>query len=137
MDLEQSRRDAEEAAAQAWEELATAQARIKSIQAQIDAAEVALDGVQREATVGSRTVLDVLDAEQELLDAKVSMVQARRNELVAVYNLKASVGQLTATGLDLPIQAYDPVEHYREVREKWFGGTSSGDSPDGGTPSAE
>ncbi len=57
---------------------------------------VALEGVQREASVGSRTVLDVLDAEQELLDSRVSHVRAQRDEVVAVYELKSAIGQMTA-----------------------------------------
>ncbi|CCQ73437.1 TolC family outer membrane protein [Magnetospira sp. QH-2] len=137
MNLEQARRDAIESAAQAWEELTSGRARIKSIEAQINAAEVALDGVQREATVGSRTVLDVLDAEQELLDAKVSLVRAQRNEMVAVFNLKAAVGQMTVAGLGLPVTSYDPKSHYEEVRDKWFGGTSTGDGEGAGTVTGE
>ncbi|GAB6053224.1 TolC family outer membrane protein [Magnetospira thiophila] len=137
MTLEQARRDAIESASRAWEELSSGRARIKSIEAQIKAAEVALDGVQREATVGSRTVLDVLDAEQELLNAKVSLVRAQRNEMVAVYNLKAAVGQMTAVGLGLPVAPYDPKQHYEEVRDKWFGGTSTGDGEGMGTVAGE
>lgn len=125
--LEQARRSAIESASRAWDELTTTRARILSIGAQITAAEVALDGVKREATVGSRTVLDVLDAEQELLDAKVDLVRAQRDEMVAVFNLKSSIGQMTSAGLDLSVTPYDPTLHYDEVRDKWFGGTSSGD----------
>ncbi len=128
--LEQARRSAIEAASQAWDELVSTRARIQSIGAQITAAEVALDGVKREATVGSRTVLDVLDAEQELLDAKVDLVRAQRDEMVAVFNLKSAIGQMTAAGLDLRVAPYDPTLHYEEVRDRWFGGTSSGDASD-------
>jgi outer membrane protein len=127
MDMEQSRRNAVEAAHSGWEGLVTAQARIKSFLAQIRAAEVALDGVQREASVGSRTVLDVLDAEQELLDAKVSLVRAQRDELVAVFELKQAVGDLTAEKLGLDTGIYDPDVHYDEVRDAWVGTSSVGD----------
>ncbi|MCW8969916.1 MAG: TolC family protein, partial [Rhodospirillales bacterium] len=82
---------------------------------------------EREAQVGSRTILDVLDAEQELLDAKVNLVRAERDAVVASFQLKEAVGQLTAKGLGLAVNFYDPGNHYREVRDMWFGGASSGD----------
>ncbi len=122
--IEQARRDATEAATRTWEALQTARARIKSFGTQIEAAEVALEGVEREAAVGSRTVLDVLDAEQELLDAKVSMVGARRNEIVAIFELKEAMGALTAKSLNLGVDLYDPGNHYRRIRDKWFGAES-------------
>ncbi|MEK9723611.1 MAG: TolC family outer membrane protein, partial [Rhodospirillaceae bacterium] len=83
--IDQERRDAIEAAAAAWESLLTARARVKAFNAQIEANVVALEGVQREAAVGSRTVLDVLDAEQELLDSRVAHVRAQRDEVVTTY----------------------------------------------------
>lgn len=126
LDLETSKRDVIEAATDAWETLVTARARIKSFQAQIAANEIALDGVRREAAVGSRTVLDVLDAEQELLDSRVSLVRAERDEVVASYELKSAVGDLSAANLSLPVEIYNPLGHYNEVREKIAGGSSSG-----------
>ena len=116
--LEETRRSVSEAAAKAWVSLETAKARIKSYSAQIKAAEIALEGVQREAAVGSRTVLDVLDAEQELLDAKISLVGANRDKVVASFQLKEATGQLTAKNLELPVQSYLPKNQYKEVRSK-------------------
>ncbi len=129
-DLEKARRDAAENAATSWESLMTAQARIKSFETQIRAAQIALDGVVREAGVGSRTVLDVLDAEQELLDAKVSAVRAKRDEIFAAYQLMESVGMLTARRLALGADYYNPEEHYDEVKWKFFGGSASGEVDD-------
>lgn len=120
--IDTARRDAIETASQAWETLQTSRARIKSFEAQIRASEIALEGVQREAAVGSRTVLDVLDAEQELLDAKVSIVSAQRDETVAVFELKSAIGELLAQNLTLPVEAYDSAKHYNQVRDKAFGG---------------
>jgi len=130
--LEAERRNAIEAVTREWETLVTARAAIEAFRAQVTANEIALDGVRREAAVGSRTVLDVLDAEQELLDARVNLVRAQRNLIVAIYGVKSATGALTARALDLPVDYYDPQEHYREVRDRWAGGTSSGDvlSPD-------
>ncbi|MDC0196731.1 TolC family outer membrane protein [Gammaproteobacteria bacterium] len=119
--LEETRRSVTEAAAKAWESLQTAKARIKSYSAQIEAAKIALEGVQREAAVGSRTVLDVLDAEQELLDAKISLVGANRDKVVASFQLKEATGQLTAKLLELPVQRYSPSKHYKKIRSKWLG----------------
>ena len=116
--LEETRRSV---SAKAWESVQTAKARIKSFSAQIKAAKIALEGVQREAAVGSRTVLDVLDAEQELLDAKISLVGANREEVVASFQLQEAIGQLTAKNLELAVKAYVPTQHYRKIRSKWLG----------------
>lgn len=121
-DIDTAKRSATETTARAWETLTTSKARIKSFGAQIKASEVALEGVQREAAVGSRTVLDVLDAEQELLDAKVSIVRAQRDETVALFELKSAIGELTSNYLSLPVTAYDSAKHYDNVRPKLFGG---------------
>ena len=99
---------------------------MKAFDAQIDANVVALEGVEREAAVGSRTILDVLDAEQELLDSRVAHVRAQREEVVATYHLLSSVGRMTARDLKLPVTLYDPRAHYKEVRGKWLGGMSRG-----------
>ena len=121
LQIDQQRRDAVEAASAAWEGLNTARARVKAFNAQIEASKIALEGVEREAAVGSRTVLDVLDAEQELLDSRVSHVRAQRSEVVATYELLGSVGRMTARDLKLPVTFYEPGNNYEKVRGKWFG----------------
>jgi TolC family type I secretion outer membrane protein len=126
LDVAQERRDATEEATRAWEGLQTAKARIESFRTQYRASVVALEGVEREASVGSRTVLDILDAEQEKLDAEVSLALAQRDEMVAIFELKSALGQLTARRMNLPVDLYDPTGHYWEVRWKWFGGGNSG-----------
>ena len=130
----QARRDAMEEATRSWGALQAARARIVAFRSEIGATEVALEGVEREAAVGNRTVLDVLDAEQELLDAKVDFARAQRDEMVAIFELNVALGKMTAKHLKLPVALYDPEDHYREVREKPFGGTASGQSDvvDGG-----
>jgi TolC family type I secretion outer membrane protein len=104
-----------------WERLETAQARIRAFKSSVTANEIALDGVQQEAAVGARTVLDVLDAEQELFDARVSLVRAQASEVIAAFELLSVVGGMTARNLSLPATIYDPVDHYQEVRDKWIG----------------
>ena len=127
LDLDQARRDAAEEVRTAWETLASTNARIEAIKSQVLAAETALEGVQREASVGSRTVLDVLDAEQELLDARVNLVKSQRDETVAELTLLSSIGNLTAANMNLAVDFYNPQGHYQDVRNKWFGGSIEGD----------
>jgi len=117
----QAQRDAVQAATQAWAALQTGRAQIEAFTAGVQSAGIALDGVRQEALVGSRTVLDVLDAEQELLDARVNLVRAQRDEVVATYDLKVAIGELTAANLSLPVEVYDPIRHYDEARSNWFG----------------
>ncbi|WP_203074242.1 TolC family outer membrane protein [Falsiroseomonas ponticola] len=119
--VEDQRRAATQQATQAWETLTAARAQVESVRAQIRAAEIALDGVQREAVVGSRTTLDVLNAEQELLNARVSLVRALANVITASHSLASSLGRLTARDLNLPVQLYDMEGYYREVRNRWAG----------------
>ena len=125
--IDQARRDVEESLTASWESLQTGRARRASYGDQVSAAKVALEGVQRENQVGSRTVLDVLNAEQELLQAEVNEVQAHHDEIVAAYQLLNATGQLTAQYLALPVEFYDPMAHYEEVHDSWIG---FGDRPD-------
>ncbi|MGQ0662077.1 MAG: TolC family outer membrane protein [Pseudomonadota bacterium] len=123
IEVEDARRRAQEDAQRNWEALNTALARIVAFEAQIRAAEIALEGVQQEAQVGSRTVLDVLDAEQELLDAKVNLVRAQRDKIVAGYQLAATIGKLTAAEQGLSVEIYDPTIYYNRTRNRWGGMT--------------
>lgn len=136
IEVDQARNGARESAVQAWEIVQAARAQIVSIKAQVQAAEIALDGVQREAQVGARTVLDVLDAEQELLDARVSLVSAERDERVASHQLLAAVGHLTARDMGLGVDVYDPGQHYNDVRNQWFGSSASADADADPVPAA-
>jgi len=118
---EEATRNAAQAATQAFDALASARAQVKSFEKQIQANEVALNGVKQEATVGTRTVLDILNAEQELLDSQVNKVKAEHDATVAALQLKVAVGQLTAQNLDLPVSYYDVEEHYQDVHDKFWG----------------
>ena len=121
IEVDEARRFAIERAIQSWEALITSRAAIESLIDQVRAQEIALDGVQQESLVGARTVLDVLDAEQELLDARVLLVQAQRDEVVAGFQVLAAVGQLTVRDLSLPVDYYDFDDHYNDVRNRWWG----------------
>ncbi len=119
--VEDQRRAAAQQATAAFETLQAARAQVEAQRAAIRASEIALDGVQREAIVGSRTTLDVLNAEQELLNNRVSLVRALANVITASHNLASAVGRLTARDLNLPVQIYDTEAYYREVRNRWIG----------------
>jgi len=103
---------------QQWQ---AAQAIIVSSQAAVDAATLSLEGVRAENSVGNRTILDILNAEQELLNAQTVLVRARRNAYVAGFNLIAAMGRATAGDLGLDAgPLYDPDANYRRVRGKIF-----------------
>ena len=107
----------DEAVTQSWEQLETAVATINSRQAQIESAKNSLEGVRAEQQAGSRTVIEVLDAEQELFIAQTQLVRAQRDRVVAAYAVAQNLGQLTPQVLGLKSEIYDPVDHYDSV--KW------------------
>ena len=84
---------------------------------QIRASRVAFEGVREEAKVGARTTLDVLNAEQELLDAQAGFISAEVDEQIAAYRLLAQMGKLTVDDLNLPVQKYDPLAYYNLVKK--------------------
>ncbi len=107
--------------------LDTAKASIISGQAAVKAAETALAGVREEAKVGQRTTLDVLNAQQALLNARVNLVTSQRDRVVASYAALGSIGRLSARELDLAVALYDPGVHFDQVKTQWFGT----ETPDG------
>lgn len=107
--------------------LETAKAQIISGQAAVKAAEIALAGVREEAKVGQRTTLDVLNAQQALLNARVNLVVSQRDRVVASYAALGSIGRLSATEIGLDVAVYDPSIHFEQVKDKWLGV----DTPDG------
>jgi outer membrane protein len=101
----------------AWANLAVAAASIEASDLQIRAAQAAFDGVREEAAAGTRTTLDVLDAEQELLDARNARLEAEAQRYVAVYQVLATMGLLTVEHLQLGIPTYDPEAYYGAVEK--------------------
>lgn len=111
----------------AWGVWSNSSAVIQAAQAQVRAAEIALNGVREEAKVGQRTTLDVLNAQQTLLNARVLLVTAQRDRVVGSYSVVAASGRLSATTLGLEVVPYDPTVHYAQVKGKWIGtGTPDG-----------
>lgn len=114
-------RDVRELVVSSWNFLIAARETITAAKSQVSANQLALEGVRQEYLVGSRTTLDVLDAEAELVESQVQLVSAERDQVIAAYQLLASVGQLTARKLSLRVPYYDPIENYGDVRNKWIG----------------
>jgi outer membrane protein len=106
---------------QAWGQLDAAKAQVEAAQRQGRASEIALNGVRNEASVGQRTTLDVLNAQQALVNARLSLLIAQHDRVVASYSLLSAVGRLSAQVLRLPVSIYDPMVHYQQVRDSWAG----------------
>ena len=119
--VDDARRTAVQNAVQAWETLAAAKASAESTRQAIRANEIALEGVEREAIVGSRTTLDVLNAQQTLLNSRVTLVQNLAQLVTASYQVASAIGRLTARDLHLPVPLYDDTAYYNAVKDKWFG----------------
>ena len=119
--LDTARDQVRQTVVQSWGQLDAAKANIEATQAQVQASEIALNGVREEARVGQRTTLDVLNAQQELVNARVALVSAQRDRVVASYTLLASVGRLSPQVLGLRVPVYDSNVHYQQVRDSWAG----------------
>ena len=105
----------------AWGQLVAGKAQVASAQSQVTASEIALNGVREEAKAGQRTTLDVLNAQQTLVNARVALVTAQHDRVVASYAVLNAVGRLSPQVLKLSTTTYDPSVHYQQVRDSWFG----------------
>jgi len=121
LNLDQVRDQIRANVAQYWGQVQATKAQTEAAERQVKYAESALNGVRDEARVGQRTTLDVLNAIQALLNARVSLITAQHDRVVASYNLLSGVGRLSAAVMALPVQFYDPSVHYHQVRDSWFG----------------
>ena len=105
----------------AWGQLVAGKAQVASAQSQVTASEIALNGVREEAKAGQRTTLDILNAQQALVNARVALVTAQHDRVVASYAVLSAVGRLSPQVLRLATSVYDPSVHYRQVRDSWYG----------------
>ncbi|MCC6716374.1 MAG: TolC family outer membrane protein [Acetobacteraceae bacterium] len=119
--VDDARRQAIQQVTQAWNTYVAARATIGSTREQIRSNEIALEGVQREAIVGSRTTLDVLNAEQTLLNSRVTLVRNLGSLINASYTVAAAAGRLTARDLNLNVPLYDETAYYKAVRNRLIG----------------
>lgn len=109
-------RNVEQGVGNAYAQLSSARASLAASEEQVRSARIAFEGIREEATLGARTTLDVLDAEQSLLDAGASRISAQTLVYNAAYAVLSSTGQLTARDLRLPVQLYDVTEYYNLVK---------------------
>src|SRR5450755_2196187 len=121
LNLEQVRDQTRANTVTAWGQLVAGKAQVSSAQSQVTASEIALNGVREEAKAGQRTTLDVLNAQQALVNARVALVTAQHDRVVASYAVLNAVGRLSPLVLNLPTTTYDPSVHYHEVRDSWYG----------------
>ncbi len=121
MDLDTARDQIQANVVTAWGQLEASKAQILATNAQVASAEIALNGVREEARVGQRTTLDVLNAQQELVNARTASVTAQHDRVVASYSLLGAVGELNLPKLGINIPLYDPMVHYQQVRDAWVG----------------
>ena len=92
-----------------------------SLEGAVEAAKTAMDSIRQESKFGVRTILDVLNTQQDMFNAQVSLVNARVTERLTAYRLLASIGRLTAKDLGLDVPIYDPNQHYDKVKYKLIG----------------
>jgi outer membrane protein len=121
LNLETTRDQTRANVVQTWGQLEAGKAQVQSAQAQVTASEIALNGVREEAKAGQRTTLDVLNAQQALVNARVALVTAQHDRVVASYSVLNAVGRLSVQVLGLNTTTYDPSVHYHQVRDSWAG----------------
>jgi outer membrane protein len=119
--LEQVRDQTRASVVQAWGQLVAGKSQVASAQAQVEASEIAVNGIREEAKAGQRTTFDVLNAQQTLVNARVALVTAQHDRVVASYAVLNAVGRLSPQVLKLNTTVYDPSVHYHQVRDSWAG----------------
>ncbi len=103
-----------------WEGFEAAKSRIVAANQGVEAAQISYDGTVQEEIVGSKTILDVLDAEQKLYEAKITRVDAYKNSVLAAYQMKLLTGELTAQSLKLKVKYFSPEEEFKTIKKKMF-----------------
>jgi outer membrane protein len=121
LNLELTRDQTRAGTVTAWGQLVAGKAQVASAQSQVTASEIALNGVREEAKAGQRTTLDILNAQQALVNARVALVTAQHDRVVASYSVLNAVGRLSPQVLRLATSVYDPSVHYHQVRDSWYG----------------
>ena len=120
-EIERNRTQVQAQVISAWSQLQASKAQAVSDKVQVESNQIALAGVREEERVGQRTLIDVLDAQTELVSAQVNQVTTRRNIVVNAFTVLQTVGHLEMSQLGLVSAVYDPEVHALEVRRKWFG----------------
>ena len=121
MVLEQVRNQSRTAVVSAWVTNEGTKVALRAAESEVRAADVALQGVRREAEGGQRTTIDVLNAQQDLTNARTRLIQSQRDRVIASYTLLSAVGRLDVQVLNLDTPDYLPEVHYHQVRDAWHG----------------
>jgi outer membrane protein len=119
--MEQVRDQARADLVTAWGQLIAGKSQVAAARSQVEASEIAYLGTTKEAQVGQRTVIDILNAQQTLVNARVALVTAEHDRVVASYAVLSAIGRLSPQVLHLSTPTYDPSVHYQQVRDNWFG----------------
>jgi outer membrane protein TolC len=117
--IETARRKVTQQLIEAWEAYSSAKANIQQYRTQVEANKVSLEGTRQEMLVGSKILLDVLNAQRELVSSQLNLVRAEQEYYQSAYNILALMGRLTVLNLKLKVKQYDPRVHYRDVRNSW------------------
>jgi outer membrane protein len=120
-DAEEAELEAVQSATQAWSALERAAAQLQALREQVKAAQIAFDSILEEANAGRRTVIDMLNAQQDLFTAQGNEARATHDQLAAAYQLRASIGEMTAASLELPVKLHDPGAYFEQADGKWIG----------------
>ena len=121
LDIERARETVRSQVVAAWSQLEAARSQLAANEVQVSSAQTALDGVKEEEQVGQRTLIDVLNAQQDLVNAQVARANTRRDLVFAGYQVLATIGRLTANDLHLAVELYDAQKHYDDTNGKWWG----------------
>ena len=121
IEVDVSRDNVRAAVTSAWTQYAAAREGVDANRALVAAAQLALNGVIEERNVGQRTTLDVLNAQNDVIDARINLVNSERDVVVASYAILSAIGHLTTERLGLQVTKYRPEEHYKAVKDKWYG----------------
>jgi outer membrane protein len=119
--LDRTRSQAETAVVAAWATNEGSRIALNAAESEVKAATIALSGVQKEAQAGQRTTLDVLNSQQDLTNARLRLILAQRDRVVASFTLLSAIGRLDHIKLALRTPSYDPMTHYQQVRDAWHG----------------
>jgi outer membrane protein len=121
MVLEQMRNQTRTAVVSAWVSNEGTKVALRAAESEVKSADIALQGVRREAAGGQRTTIDVLNAQQDLTNARTRQIGAQRDRVIASYTLLSAVGRLDVHALNLNTPDYSPDVHYHQVRDAWHG----------------
>ena len=121
IEVDQARDNVRAAVVSAFSQLEAARSAVEANRTQVSAARLALQGAVEERRVGQRTTLEVLNTQQDVLNAQVALANSERDLIVASYAALSAIGRLDARTLQLQVAHYDPVEHYIAVEDKWYG----------------